>query len=272
MSFTQNEDELLLKAVQEQPALYNLANKNYKDTIYKDHVEAVKARWKSLRDTYNKRRERLGTGSPRCPKKPWSLEAHLAFLETVENERKSTSNVTADTDDVKDIVKIKCEDIDDNEDGYDNINDEDNIDELIGGDGKKDDRHLSTSSVASAGSTYSRKSKPDDLVAEEKVKLYRSLQADISKEENSLDLFFKSLCVQVKELLSHLVPDIRIKMIQIICEIEKSYKFDPCEQPQQHQHLSSAPYLQSQRVKLPLMFFSSTSTDCSAECVTYTIV
>ncbi|XP_044004290.1 uncharacterized protein LOC122849589 [Aphidius gifuensis] len=307
MSFTQKEDELLLEAVREQPALYNLTNKNYKNTIYKNQIwyniatslnksiKAVKARWKSVRGTYNKRRKRLGTGSPRCSKKPWSLEAHLAFLKTVKNERKSTSNVTPDTDNVEDtvkrkyedIVKRKYEDIDDNEDDYNNIDDEDNIDELIGGDDqnnekpieiaemmkpcpkkiKNDDRHLSTSSVSSAGSACSRESKPDDLAAEEKVKLYRSLQTDIS-----LDLFFESLCAQVKELPPHLVPDIRIKMIQMICELEKSYKFDPSKQPQQHQNLNNTPYFQSQRVELPLMSSSSTSTDSSEECVTYTFV
>lgn len=47
----------------------------------------VKARWKNIRGTYNKRRKRLGTGSRRSERKPWLLEAHLTFLKTIENAK-----------------------------------------------------------------------------------------------------------------------------------------------------------------------------------------
>ncbi|XP_044007235.1 putative uncharacterized protein DDB_G0287265 isoform X2 [Aphidius gifuensis] len=313
MLFTSNEDKLLVDSVRDQPALYQLTHKKYKNSVYKDQLwtdiatsldksNMVKARWKNIRDTYNKRRKRLGTGSRRAQKHPWLLEAHLKFLETIENpKKKSSTDVTPVPDDLVNFRKKKCVDVDvdvndddnddddgdnDDDDDDDDNNDIDNHKKYLGNKEngndllkmsklikpcpkkiKRYENHLSSSSV---NSSSTRISKSDDILPNDNVKLYKSLHQLYNRPvEDPIDLFFKSVAAQVKELPPHIVPDVRMKITNIICEYEKSYKFSYGQvminqQQQPEQNLNSSCY-QIPTITHPLIATSSSSTDCSAD-------
>lgn len=59
-------------------------------------VNECKTRWKSLRDTYNRKKKNLkqGTGSSAGPSSRWEHYESMAFLDTVENERWTITNVS----------------------------------------------------------------------------------------------------------------------------------------------------------------------------------
>ncbi|KAL4127218.1 hypothetical protein QTP88_011408 [Uroleucon formosanum] len=104
--FSASEDEILIQEVQKNSILFNIRDKNYKNIILKDifwkdislklgkSMDVTKKRWKNIRDSYSRNKRKPSTGSAASIKKKWTLAPHLGFLEQVEWERSSTSNVT----------------------------------------------------------------------------------------------------------------------------------------------------------------------------------
>ncbi|KAL4101085.1 hypothetical protein QTP88_021105 [Uroleucon formosanum] len=94
--FSPSEDEILLQEIQANPILFDLSDANYKNIVMKDSiwkeislkigktVDDTKKRWKNIRDSYSRNKRKPGTG----------LAPHLSFLDRVEYERVSTSNVS----------------------------------------------------------------------------------------------------------------------------------------------------------------------------------
>ncbi|XP_025191585.1 transcription factor Adf-1-like [Melanaphis sacchari] len=104
--FLPEHEEILIESVRKNPILYDSADSKHKDIILKDEIwkdiglkigksgDECKKRWKNIRDTYNRNKRKLGTGSARTSKKKWPLAAHISFLDGVECERSSSSNAT----------------------------------------------------------------------------------------------------------------------------------------------------------------------------------
>ncbi|KAL4083006.1 hypothetical protein QTP88_028336 [Uroleucon formosanum] len=128
--FSPSEDEILLQEIQANPILFDLSDANYKNIVMKDSiwkeislkigktVDDTKKRWKNIRDSYSRNKRKPGTGSAASNKKKWSLAPHLSFLDRVEYERVSTSNVskvheidTTHGGDKNDEVSSEIEDI-----------------------------------------------------------------------------------------------------------------------------------------------------------------
>ena len=61
---------------------------NIKQIIIVFIVEDCKKRWKNVRDSYNRNKRKLGTGSERSLRKKWPLAAHVSFLDKVQHERR----------------------------------------------------------------------------------------------------------------------------------------------------------------------------------------
>ncbi|XP_049771709.1 uncharacterized protein LOC126148338 [Schistocerca cancellata] len=76
-----------------------------------------KNRWRNIRDSYqrNKRERKLGTGSHASAKpRKWVLLDHLAFLETVQQERQSISNISLSEETSDSIVSDIITDFEEN--------------------------------------------------------------------------------------------------------------------------------------------------------------
>jgi len=125
--FSPSEDEILIQEVQANSILYDLADTNYKNILWKivsgrkypsrlenlvskkfqifsiikniisfyvitwtqfdNLVDDTKKRWKNIRDSYSRNKRKPGTGSA-ATKKKWNLAPHLSFLDRVMSERK----------------------------------------------------------------------------------------------------------------------------------------------------------------------------------------
>ncbi|XP_022172449.1 uncharacterized protein LOC111035225, partial [Myzus persicae] len=111
--FSPENDELLIEEVRQNTVLYNSQDLKHKDIIYKDEIwkniagkvgksmDDCKKRWKNIRDTHNRYKKRLGTGSASSAKKNWSLAGRVSFLNNVECERNSTSNLSTQQSDLE---------------------------------------------------------------------------------------------------------------------------------------------------------------------------
>jgi len=51
-------------------------------------VDDCKRRWKNIKDTHNRNKRKLGTGSASSSKKKWILADRVSFLNSVDNERR----------------------------------------------------------------------------------------------------------------------------------------------------------------------------------------
>jgi len=56
--------------------------------MYYFSVEDCKKKWKHIRDTHNRYKRKLCTGSARSVKKLWPLADRVSFLNPVENARR----------------------------------------------------------------------------------------------------------------------------------------------------------------------------------------
>ncbi|XP_060861708.1 uncharacterized protein LOC132938721 [Metopolophium dirhodum] len=108
-AFNVMDDEKLIEVVRNYPVIYKLSDKNYKDNCIKDNVwkeisqsigknvNDCKTRWRTIRDSYKKnlKKRRLGTGSAATTKSKYNDDS-LSFLDNIENERRTTSNISVE--------------------------------------------------------------------------------------------------------------------------------------------------------------------------------
>ncbi|XP_022161884.1 uncharacterized protein LOC111027775 [Myzus persicae] len=130
--FMPDQEEKLIEEVRNNSELYDLSKPSHKDIILKDDiwknislkvgrsVDDCKRRWKNIKDTYNRNKRKLGTGSAASSKKKWILADRVSFLNSVDNERNSTSNIDTPLDD--DVSVDTDDEID-----VDNSNKDDNV-------------------------------------------------------------------------------------------------------------------------------------------------
>ncbi|VVC33424.1 BESS motif,MADF domain,SANT/Myb domain,Myb-like domain [Cinara cedri] len=114
-SFNAIDDKKLIDMVRNHSVLYKLNDKNYKDNCVKENVwkeiahsigknvNDCKTRWRTIRDSYKKnlKKRKLGTGSAATTKSKYNDDS-LNFLDNIEDERRTTSNILMD--------KIACND------------------------------------------------------------------------------------------------------------------------------------------------------------------
>ncbi|XP_039275596.1 uncharacterized protein LOC111061330 isoform X1 [Nilaparvata lugens] len=109
--FSADEDELLIEFVQKEDMLYDLKHKEFKNSTKKDLLRneigrrlekegsECKKRWKSMRDHYKReKKEEKGTTGKAAKKKRAQYWQRLQFLDTVEDERTSFTNVVTASD------------------------------------------------------------------------------------------------------------------------------------------------------------------------------
>ncbi|XP_054266996.1 uncharacterized protein LOC128989152 [Macrosteles quadrilineatus] len=108
--FTSEQDDALIDLVRENPVIFDLSQKNYKDVLVKKNVwkkistelgkneEDCRTRWKTIRDTYrrnmNRLKEKTKTGSPAFQKSKY-INKNLNFLEKCTKKRNVVTSLSS---------------------------------------------------------------------------------------------------------------------------------------------------------------------------------
>ncbi|CAI6349040.1 unnamed protein product [Macrosiphum euphorbiae] len=275
--FLPDQEEVLIEEVRNNPVLYDLSKTSHKDIILKDEIwkdisikvgrsiDDCKRRWKNIKDTYNRNKRKLGTGSASSSKKKWILADRVSFLNSVNNERSSTSNIDTPL----------------NEDGSVGTDDEIDID-----DSNKDDVDLPGCSFAGNRA----RSKTDKLAAilakktQDRNMIIQSIQQQNEQllnanknEEDDIDLFFKSIALTVKKLPTMGINEAKIKTLMFINELQEKYanppqisapSFFPIQNFQQNQqHYYGVPNTQNIS---PISYSDSDRSQTSSSTISYT--
>ncbi|XP_050438802.1 transcription factor Adf-1-like [Adelges cooleyi] len=211
--FLPEQEEMLIEEVRTYPVLYDVSDAKYKDIIYKDHIwkkiaskigkpiDDCKKKWKNIKDTHNRTKRKLRTGKPSRKKR--ASADRVSFLNTVEYERSSTSNMCNDNnEDNKDNLDINEESAISNED-------------ISGGSVVRS--KTDNLSVLLAKKTDERSKNI------EKIKELNEHILNVGKEDDEVDLFFKSLAKTVKKLPIKGINEVKLKSIVLVNEIEEKY-------------------------------------------------
>ncbi|XP_075155897.1 uncharacterized protein LOC142238877 [Haematobia irritans] len=105
------DEEKLIEAVKKYPILFDLQCREYKNTQKKEDVwkgisneigwstELCKKKWKNLRDTYKKTKQRLNmpSGSGAEVKRTWKYFENMSFLDNVKSNRRTIGNIFDET-------------------------------------------------------------------------------------------------------------------------------------------------------------------------------
>ncbi|XP_025418314.1 uncharacterized protein LOC112689032 [Sipha flava] len=194
--------------------------------------EDCKKRWRNIRDTYMKQKKKLSTGSATSEKVNRTL-SYLSFMDSVEYERKTTSNVKNQENDNS---LSTAEDGDDTQNHT--LNDE------------KTFESPNTCSDLPSISSYAGKrirSKEDKISAilskrsKETDNLLSKIQAQNeilvssigNQHEDNVDLFFKSISTSVKKLLPRAINEAKLQILTLVSHLEDKYSnFQPQVGPQ----------------------------------------
>ncbi|XP_060855371.1 transcription factor Adf-1-like [Metopolophium dirhodum] len=225
IAFTPQEDELFIESERKYPELYDCSHMQYFNLIIKDSkwkeisqnigksVEDCKKRWKNIRDSYNRNKRKLDTGSERSLKKKWPLAAHVSFLDKVQHERSSSSNIS-----VSESASV--------------LHEEGELDIGIGGEFNEgtEEKEKTTDSPRRI------RSKQDKLAVilatrnGEQKKLIAAIQSQNEtilnrkmNEDDEIDLFFKSLAMTMKKLPTKGINEIKLKTLALVAETEEKY-------------------------------------------------
>ncbi|XP_022160536.1 uncharacterized protein LOC111026715 [Myzus persicae] len=176
--------------------------------------EDCKRRYKNIKDAYlkNKRARIMNTGASASSKpSKWHLAPFLSFLDTVPQERNTTSNIY-DTDNNEDSGSDE-EEI--------NITQDDII--LQSSPVTQCPQSLSTSKAQK--STNKRKNLHVTELLEKRSEERTELMTQLMTKKNTVeyddvDHFFKSLTLSVKKLPPHLISQAKLKMLTIVTDLE----------------------------------------------------
>ncbi|KAL4120164.1 hypothetical protein QTP88_012894 [Uroleucon formosanum] len=180
-------------------------------------VEDCKKRWKNIRDSYNRNKRKLGTGSERSLRKKWPLAAHVSFLDKVQHERSYSSNIS-----VTENATVLHEG------------------ELDRGIGEEFDGGITEENEKTTDSPQRIRSKQDKLAVilatrnEEQKKLIAAIQSQNEtilnrkmNEDDDINLFFKSLAMTVKKLPTKGINEVKMKTLALVAEAEEKYAAQP---------------------------------------------
>ncbi|XP_046396717.1 transcription factor Adf-1-like [Ischnura elegans] len=241
-SFTGDEDATLCELVGQHPCLFDQKDPDYKDILIRDNaweeiataldkkMDACKKRWKNIRDAYNrsKRERKRGNGflSPARYTK-WMVSDVLSFLESVTSNNESQRNTSTSTEPV-DPLATDSEDILEVAPIVEKPTVERNPTPppII----------PSTTRTQAAESTpIPRKRRRTDIatveerlfrIAEERSNERKYILAKLGmnsprNEEDSTDVFFKSIAMTVKALPPSLMREAKRKILDVVMELEE---------------------------------------------------
>ncbi|XP_025425810.1 uncharacterized protein LOC112694528 [Sipha flava] len=228
--FSSEDDKMLVELVGYHPCLYDSKHALYKDQTARKNVweqisnkvnqpvDECKKRWKNIKDTYNKRRRsrKLGTGSA-TKEKPskWILHDVLSFMDTSIYKRQSVTNMICEGDTIK----------------KDYVSSHDNI---ISMQMKPTIENVSSAStfgpIAETNSleresTSKKRTKITEIL--NKISEERNhLMSKTENAEDSIDIFFKSIALTVKQFSPEFKIRAKMDVLKIINELElENFKY-----------------------------------------------
>nr|CAD7577129.1 unnamed protein product [Timema californicum] len=240
--FTAMEDEKLVEIVAKHPSLYDLENPLYKDQVIKDNAwkevadhlrrsaKDCKKRWRNIKDTYNRRiKKGKGTGSSTSSKpEKWALAEMLSFLDKVKHKRLSISNIGINSVNSDSVEEGDFEGIDVGieESGgvIQNISDQSasSFAAIINDESSTANWNLPRSSDFSHLPTKRQKlnEKIAKLIEERSCERSEILKLISQRREDSVDLFFRSVAMSVKQLRPELINETKMRTLQLVFEME----------------------------------------------------
>nr|CAD7404693.1 unnamed protein product [Timema poppensis] len=236
------EDEKLVEIVAKHPSLYDLENPLYKDQVIKDNAwkevadhlrrsaKDCKKRWRNIKDTYNRRiKKGKGTGSSTSSKpEKWALAEMLSFLNKVKHKRLSISNIGINSVNSDSVEEGDFEGIDVGieESGgvIQNISDQSasSFAAIINDESSTANWNLPRSSDFSHLPTKRQKlnEKITKLIEERSCERSEILKLISQRREDSVDLFFRSVAMSVKQLRPELINETKMRTLQLVFEME----------------------------------------------------
>ncbi|KAL4153500.1 hypothetical protein QTP88_001333 [Uroleucon formosanum] len=199
--FSSAEDEILIDEIQKNKVIFDSSDLNHKDKIMKDSIIGIKLN----RNTAS-------------GKKKWPLMDHLSFLETVEYERKTSTNV--ETQNIMSNHSISDE--------------EDTVDVENESHSEADIQIYNLPAVSFGGKQL--RSKNDKLSAilvkrsKERNEMLSNIQAQNNllasqnpQQEDEVDIFLKNIAMTVKKLPSQVINEAKLRILTMVNEIEGKY-------------------------------------------------
>ncbi|KAL4123036.1 hypothetical protein QTP88_015268 [Uroleucon formosanum] len=229
--FSSTEDKILIEYVQQNREIFDSAHPKHKDINFKEKIwkiisekvgrtdEDCKKRWRNIRDTYIKQKKKLSTGSATSEKVNRTL-SYLSFMDSVEYERKTTSNVKNQEND--NSLSI-AEDGDDTQNHT--LNDEDTF--------ESPNTWSDLPSISSYAGKRIRSKETDNLLSKIQTQNEILVSSIGNQHEDSVDLFFKSISTTVKKLPARAINEAKLQILTLISHLEDKYSnFQPQVGPQ----------------------------------------
>ncbi|KAL4149106.1 hypothetical protein QTP88_003121 [Uroleucon formosanum] len=230
-SFSPSEDEALIGLVENNTVIFDSGHKKYKDIYFKDNIwknisqevgrssDDCKKRWRNIRDTYMKQKKKLPTGSE-TPHKKKGCTMNLSFLNTVEYERSTITNMDitgANTSNAATTHEIEHED---EEDVQNDVEQTQNIMSDLPSSSYAGKRIRSKEDKISAILAKRSKDTKDTIL---KIQEQNKLLAKNLCEEDDIDLFYKSIAMTVKKMPPQAIKEAKLKTLTLITEIDDKY-------------------------------------------------
>ncbi|CAH1159840.1 unnamed protein product [Phaedon cochleariae] len=214
------EDSKLIELVRQHPCLYDPKNPQYKNLNIRDNVweniseamgqpvEDCRSRWRNVRDTFmrRKRNNKIVTGSGRSKKRrKWHLDGSLEFLDKVDNEKATLTNVKDDTGD-SDSDEEKFSPTEDIE--------------------IEDTKLFDTEQQSQKEEPCMKNTKPTDTIcdssrkhSQERKSLSKTFERK-SDDPHPIDVFFQSMAASVKSLSEERQILVKMEICQIVGKFE----------------------------------------------------
>ncbi|XP_050311418.1 uncharacterized protein LOC126746993 [Anthonomus grandis grandis] len=258
--FSAEEDEMLIEHVSFFEYIWNMKDADIadykKDKVWQDIAEQLgrkrdecQTHWKSIRDHYKRqKKEDIGTTGFAANKKRASYWNRLSFLDTIEDERKTFSNISADT---SEILENNNELLQDIENHPPSSKDKLEIPSVMPTEPVAIIRSKRKTRVEnSALSNYLKEKKIENTQLNDTIS-----QLTKCEEEDEIDLFFKTIAKTVKKFSPKIVRKTKLKVLEIVSDMEQLHE-------QVHvstNHTSSSNTFRNYQSQLPIYSFHHTS-------------
>ncbi|KAF0691301.1 Uncharacterized protein FWK35_00034967, partial [Aphis craccivora] len=155
------------------------------------------------------------TGSQSSLKKPWLLAQNVAFLDKVEFERRSISNVSPFSAPVNE-THAADDDVDENEEDIEPISETNEPSTSRSYAGKR-----IRSNADNLGAILAKRTKERDTLF---ANIHDSQQEKIlNTKDDDVDLFFKSIAEIVKKFPKKGISEAKLKVLSLISQLEEKY-------------------------------------------------
>ncbi|XP_046578374.1 uncharacterized protein LOC124286092 [Haliotis rubra] len=226
-------DVALIRAIMDHPVFYDKNSWGYNDIEAKEklwteiaaslnlEVDACRARWKNLRDTFVKSRRkkpqfrRVGTKFVRQTRvNRWRYTDEMAFLVPYLNLRepeKADSTITDDTE-----FEITTNDIKEDLDQEGLAQEEE-------GETTRQSRKRSRASNQTNIRPSCSSQDPDEATEERPTKVYHQPMLAAPQEMDDIESFFYSMGQSVRNLPKHLHSRVKLRVCQVVTEAEVEF-------------------------------------------------